>query len=236
MKPEALIFDVFGTLVDWRGSVARQLAPVLAAKGIGADPDEFATLWRGEYDPSMAPIRNGQRGYVALDELHYENLVAVLSRLGYAGAFTEEEARALATAWERLDPWPEVPGAMARLRDHALLAPCSNGSVALMVRLARHAGFHWDAILGAGIARNYKPHPSVYLSACAALGLDPGAVMMVAAHNDDLAAARDAGLMTGFFPRPAEYGPGQRRDLDADADWTLVSRDLADFADKFETL
>lgn len=237
MTPKALIFDVFGTLVDWRGSVAREVAGPLRDRGVDIDPAEFARLWRAEYDPSMAPIRDGRRPYTALDDLHFENLVTVLGRLGAADGFSESELRGLATAWERLDPWPDVPAGMAALRAAGfLVAPCSNGSIGLMARLARHAGFHWDAILGAEIARNYKPHPSVYLASAAALRLHPGEVIMVAAHNDDLAAAQDCGLLTGFFPRPAEYGPGQTTDLTPRTGWTVSARDLSDLAERLAAL
>jgi 2-haloacid dehalogenase len=232
MPPRALIFDVFGTLVDWRSSVAREVAGAMAAKGIDLDPLAFATEWRAEYDPSMAPIREGRRGYTALDILHRENLDTVLARCGLGDRFGEAERATLARTWERLDPWPEVPAALARLRKRALLAPCSNGSTALMARLARHAGFQWDAILGAEIARTYKPHPAVYIAACTALGLAPAEVMMVAAHNADLEAAAGAGLQTAFFPRPTEYGPGQAADRHATGPWTLVARDLADLAER----
>lgn len=232
MRPKALIFDVFGTLVDWRGSVSRQLAPVLAGKGIGLDPAGLADEWRAEYDPSMAPIRDGRRDYTALDLLHRENLEVILARHGLTDRFSDAEKAHLARAWERLDPWPDVLPGLSAMRKSALLAPCSNGSISLMVRLARHAGFSWDAVLGAELARNYKPHPSVYLAAVAALGLQPHQVMMVAAHNGDLKAAADNGLQTAFVPRPTEHGPGQTTDLAASGDWTLVASDLADLAER----
>ncbi|MCB1368606.1 MAG: haloacid dehalogenase type II [Rhodobacteraceae bacterium] len=230
MRPAALIFDVFGTLVDWRGSVAREVGAAFRAKGIDADPHLFADHWRAEYDPSMAPVRAGRRDYVALDDLHLENLQTVLARLGLDHRFDAAECRALATAWERLDPWADVAAGLAAIRQEALVAPCSNGSVALMARLARHAGLHWDAILGAEIAHNYKPHPSVYQAACAALRLRPDQVMMVAAHNGDLEAAAALGLQTAFICRPVEHGAGQSSDLAPSGDWTLVADDLVDLA------
>jgi 2-haloacid dehalogenase len=232
VRPAALIFDVFGTLVDWRRGVAAVLAPVLAAKGLALDPDALARAWRAEYDPAMARIRDGARGYVPLDDLHRENLDRVLAAHGIADLFGEAERADLARAWEKLPAWPEVPAAMERLRPHVLLAPCSNGSIALMAHLARFAGLRWDAVLGAEIARDYKPKPAVYLAACAALRLPPGRVMMVAAHNGDLAAARAAGLLTAFVPRPEEYGPEAGRDLGAEGPWDLVARDLGNLADR----
>jgi 2-haloacid dehalogenase len=223
VRPAALLFDVFGTLVDWRTGVAGALRPVFAAKGIAADPLAVAARWRAEYDPAMAAVREGRRAYAPLDVLHREMLDRALAGAGLEDRLGAAERDALAPAWERLPAWPDVPEALDRLGGRFLLAPCSNGSIALMVRLARHAGFRWDAILGAEIARDYKPKPAVYLASAAALGLAPAEVMMVAAHNGDLAAARAAGLMTGFFPRPAEHGPGQASDLVAEGPWDLVA-------------
>ena len=209
MRAKALIFDVFGTCVDWRTSVAREVAAVLP----GVDADAFATAWRAEYDPAMARIREGGRGYVPLDDLHRENLHKVAADFGVT------TPDALSHAWERLDPWPDVVAGLGALKRHHIVAPCSNGSIALMARLAKFGGLPWDCILGAEIAQDYKPKPRVYLAACAALRLPPDQVMMVAAHNDDLHAARAAGLMTAFVPRPTEHGPGQTTDLTPEAAW-----------------
>ncbi|CAN5634936.1 haloacid dehalogenase type II [soil metagenome] len=228
--PAALIFDVFGTLTDWRTSIAREVAAAFAAKGRQVDGCAIADAWRAEYQPAMARVRHGARGYVPLDILHRENLERVLAAEGAAGALAPAEVAALARAWERLDSWPDVGGGLARLRRRFLLAPCSNGSIAMMARLARHAGWHWDAVLGAEIARDYKPKPAVYRAAATALGLQPGAVMMVAAHNDDLRAARDAGLATAFFARPREHGPGQSRDLAPEGPWDAAAQDIDDLA------
>ena len=230
MAPKAFIFDVFGTLVDWRSSVARALTPVLAQKGITTDALAFADAWRGQYQPAMARIRNGNRGYVALDVLHRENLETVLGLLGVADQFTPEEKAQLTRAWEALDPWPDSVNGLKRLKKIGLVAPCSNGSVALMSHLARHAGFDWDCILGAEIAQDYKPNAAVYLASCAALGLAPAEVMMVAAHNSDLVAARQAGLQTGFFPRPLEHGESAKAELKPSEDFEVVAEDLEDLA------
>jgi 2-haloacid dehalogenase len=224
MRAEALIFDVFGTVVDWRTGVAQAVA--LALPGI--DAPAFADAWRARYDPAMAPIREGRRGYTALDILHRETLDATLAAFGVTWP---EAARAdLATAWERLPPWPDSRPGLAVLKRHAIIAPCSNGSIALMTRLARFAGLPWDCILGAEIAQTYKPHPRTYLAAAEALRLPPDRVMMVAAHNPDLHAARAAGLQTAFLPRPAEHGPGQTTDLAPEADWDIVAADIIDLA------
>lgn len=219
---EALIFDVFGTCVDWRASVAREVAAVLPE----VDAEAFATAWRAEYDPAMARIREGARVYVPLDDLHLENLDRVARVFGVR----VPGRMALNAAWERLDPWPDVIQGLEAMKRLAIIAPCSNGSIALMTRLARYGGLPWDCILGADIARDYKPRPEVYLASCAALRLAPDRVMMVAAHNDDLFAARRAGLKTAFVPRPTEHGPGQSRDLGAESDWDIVAADFKDLA------
>jgi 2-haloacid dehalogenase len=213
---QALIFDVFGTCVDWRSSVARDVATALP----DVDALEFADAWRAEYDPAMARIRDGGRGYVPLDDLHLENLHNVARRLGVTAPDH------LNAAWERLDPWPDVVPGLTRMRKSHIIAPCSNGSIALMTRLARYGGLPWDCILGAEIAQDYKPKARVYLAAAAALRLDPGDVMMVAAHNGDLHAARAAGLKTAFVPRPAEYGPAQTTDLAPEAEWDIIAPDF----------
>ena len=221
-RPKALIFDVFGTCVDWRSSVAREVAAVLPE----VDPLSFADAWRAEYQPAMERIRAGNRGYVALDELHLENLDIVARRFGV----TVPDRLALNAAWERLDPWPDVVKGLKNLKKQTIIAPCSNGSIALMTRLARYGGLPWDCILGADIARDYKPKPEVYLASCAALRLDPAEVMMVAAHNDDLAAARACGLQTAFVLRPTEHGSRQETDLRAIADWEVIARDFKELA------
>ena len=220
MRVHALIFDVFGTCVDWRTSVARAVAQVLPQ----VDATAFATAWRAEYDPAMARIREGGRGYVPLDDLHRENLHKV------AGDFGVTAPDILSHAWERLDPWPDVVAGLTALKAGHIIAPCSNGSIALMTRLAKHAALPWDCILGAEIAQDYKPKPQVYLASCAALRLPPEQVMMVAAHNDDLVAARAAGLKTAFVPRPTEHGPDQATDLGPAADWDIVAKDFTALA------
>ena len=226
MRTEALIFDVFGTCVDWLTSVAAEIDAAIPA----GDGSALALEWRAEYDPAMKRVRDGGRGYVALDVLHRENLDRVLDRHGLSCP----DPDTLTAAWERLTPWPDtVPGLTALRRNH-IVAPCSNGSIAMMTRLARHAGLPWDCILGADIAQDYKPKPEVYLASCAALRLPPNAVMMVAAHNDDLAAARTAGLRTAFVPRTTEYGPDQTTDLKATDDWDIMAADLLHLAERLQ--
>ena len=220
--PKAYIFDVFGTLVDWRESIAAQANALFADAGIDVDGHAFADYWRGLYQPAMQRVRSGNRGYVALDILHLENLDETLHHFGLADQFGTEARAIMNLFWERLDPWPDVVEGLAALKETAIIAPCSNGSIALMTRLAKHANLPWDCILGADIAQNYKPEPAVYTACCNALRLEAGEVMMVAAHNDDLAAARAGGLQTAFIARPTEYGPHQSKDFEPDADWDRV--------------
>jgi len=223
---EAAVFDVFGTVVDWRRGVAEAVAPVLARVAPGIAPDGFADAWRDEYQPAMARIRSGRRGYVALDDLHLENLDRVLVRFGLAEAVDAPTRHAMNRAWERLPPWADAVPGLHDLRARTIVAPCSNGSIALMTRLAREAGLPWDCILGADIAAAYKPDPAVYLASAAALRLAPGRVMMVAAHNDDLAAAQALGFRTAFVPRPGEHGAGQTTDLTPAGEWDVIAPDL----------
>lgn len=232
MSPKAAIFDVFGTVVDWRKGISDAVAPLLAEKGIEIEPHAFADAWRAEYQPAMERVRSGNRPYCQLDELHLENLDVVLEAFGIADAFADSERRALNHAWERLPPWPDAVAGIAETRRLMIVAPCSNGSIALMARLARFGGLPWDCILGADVARAYKPDPRAYLGSAEALRLAPGEVVMVAAHNSDLEAARSAGLQTAFVPRPTEAGPGQTTDLAPSSDWDYVADDLAGLANR----
>ena len=202
----ALVFDVFGTLVDWRSSIARE---VRAAFGESVDAFAFADAWRDQYQPAMEDVRSGRLPFSKLDLLHRRNLDVVLRGLGLDAALDEPAKVALNLAWHRLDAWPDVSEGLHRLRERFRIAPCSNGNISLMVDLARRNGFPWDAILGAELARDYKPKPVVYLSAAAAFDCAPGQMLMVAAHSSDLAAASAAGLRTAFIARPDERGPGR---------------------------
>jgi len=225
---EALIFDVFGTVVDWRNGVAREVETFFAGSGRAVDPVAFADSWRAKYQPSMEEIRAGRRGYTVLDVLHRENLDATLAEFGLDDAVDDAGRARLNRAWEKLPPWPDVVPGLEALHGRYLLAPCSNGSIGMMARLARSAALPWDAIVGADIAQDYKPQAAVYTASAAALGLAPEAVMMVAAHNFDLAAAREAGLKTAFVSRPDEYGDGPvgRPDLAPSDDWEAVVPDF----------
>lgn len=228
----AAIFDVFGTVVDWRSGVAAEVRKAYRAKGRDVDAEAFADEWRGEYQPAMQRIRSGNRGYVPLDILHRENLEVVLKRRDQLDLFTNDELSDLNHAWEKLPPWPDSQQGLADLKTIMPVATCSNGSIALMVQLARFGGLEWDCIVGAEIAQGYKPDPKVYQRSAAALGLAPDQVIMVATHNSDLAAAREAGLATGYFPRPDEFGVGIKTDLAPAQDWDVVANDMIDMAQK----
>jgi 2-haloacid dehalogenase len=223
---DALIFDVFGTVVDWRTGVANGVR----AFGLDTDAEAFADAWRARYQPKMEEVRSGGRPYTPLDVLHLENLRFVLDQFGLS--VPEERVGALNDVWHGLPPWPDCVPGLTRLKRDFIIAPCSNGSIAMMTRIARFGGLPWDAIVGAEIARDYKPRPEVYRASARALGCAPGRVMMVAAHNNDLEAARNCGLRTAFFPRPTEHGPGQTTDLEASEDWDIVARDIEDLADQ----
>lgn len=229
---EAILFDVFGTIVDWRTGVARETAAFFETLGVDADPLAFADAWRGEYQPAMERIRSGNRGYVALDTLHRENLDIVLERFGLADVLDETARNALNHAWEKLPPWPDSVPALQRLKKSFIIAPCSNGSIALMTRLAKFGDLPWDAIVGADIARTYKPQPEAYLKSAEALGVRPQHTLMVACHNNDLVAARACGLKTAFFARPHEHGEQPNADAAASSDWDFVAEDALDLAEK----
>jgi 2-haloacid dehalogenase len=219
--PKALFFDVFGTCVDWRSSVIRAGEPY----GL---PAAFADDWRARYQPQLETVRSGARPWTVLDVLHREALDEVLAE---HGADLPADARdELNRVWHRLDPWPDTVEGLTRLKERFVIAPVSNGNIALLVDMARHAGLPWDAILGAELARAYKPQPEAYLRSAEALGIAPGDAMMVAAHNGDLLAAGRLGLMTAFVPRPAEHGPGQTSDLAPEGDYDVVAGDMVALA------
>lgn len=226
---KALCFDVFGTVVDWRGSIIRECEALGVSKGLNANWAEFADAWRAGYQPAMEHVRKGSRGYVQLDALHREILDGLLPRFGISG-LDEAELSHLNKVWHRLAGWPDAREGMARLRKRFILAALSNGHVALIVNMARHAGLVWDAPLGAEMARQYKPCAVVYDTTIAMLGLKPEETMMVAAHNDDLRAARARGMRSAFVVRPTEYGSGQTSDLGPDDDWDVVAGDFNELA------
>ena len=226
----ALFFDVFGSLVDWRSSVAREAERILYPLGHRLDWLAFADAWRAEYQPGMEEVRAGHLPFSKLDVLHRRNLERFMPRFGLQG-LGQDVLADLNLAWHRLDAWPEVPAAMARLKQKFWLAPCSNGNIALMVDLARRNNIPWDAILGSDVARDFKPKPGVYLAACDAFNLEPAQCMMVAAHTRDLVAAAKCGLRTGHIARPNEYGPNTGEAAPT-APVDVAGKDLADLASK----
>ncbi|HET6621153.1 MAG TPA: haloacid dehalogenase type II [Dongiaceae bacterium] len=230
----ALVFDVFGTVVDWRSGIAHAAAPFLKRHGgSGVDSTSFAEAWRKRYDPAMDEVRSGRRLFTRLDVLHRENLVSILLDFGIDPVrVPEAELDDLNLAWHRLDPWPDVVAGLTRLKARFIIAPLSNGNVILMLDMAKRAGLPWDAILGAELAQAYKPAPEAYLRTIDILAMRPEEVCMVAAHNADLAAARACGLATAFVPRPTEHGPGQARDLRPEQDWDVVARDFGELVAK----
>lgn len=200
---KALFFDVFGTLVDWRTGVAREAQLLLKPLRIAIDWIAFADAWRDEYQPAMEEVRSGRTPYVKLDVVHRRMLQKIVPRFGLE-TLEETAMHQLTLAWHRLDAWSDVPAGLARLRKRFRIAPVSNGNIALMADLARRNDIHWDAILGADIAGNFKPSAAVYRSAAEAFGLEPGECMMCAAHSADLRAAAACGLRTAFIARPQE--------------------------------
>jgi 2-haloacid dehalogenase len=230
----ALVFDVFGTVVDWRSGVARQASPFLRRHGANSvDPLAFADAWRAGYQPAMEEVRSGRRPFTRLDVLHRENLETILPQFGIEpGNVPAAELDELNLAWHRLDPWPDVIAGLTRLKAGFVVAPLSNGNVILLLDMAKRAGLPWDAILGAEVVRAYKPTPEAYLRTADVLALRPEQVCLVAAHNGDLAAARDRGLRTAFVPRPTEHGPNQTTDTRPEEAWDVVARDFGALAEE----
>ncbi|MBW4034342.1 MAG: haloacid dehalogenase type II [Proteobacteria bacterium] len=219
--PRAVLFDVFGTLVDWRGSVIAGLSAFGASRGIVADWPEIADSWRRAYRPSMDRVRRGVVPWTLLDDLHRDALMEITRRHGI-GPLDDDDCEQLVRLWHRLAAWPDVATGLRRLKDVAVIGPLSNGHLALQVALARRNGFPWDVTFGSDMFRHYKPDAEVYLGACDFLGLAPDDVMLAAAHNDDLAAAASFGLRTAFISRPAEFGAATGDRARASGAWDIV--------------
>lgn len=226
----AILFDVFGTVVDWRTSVTRHLAAFARSRNLTADWSLVADSWRARYQPAMEDVRSGHRPWTILDVLHRETLAETLTE--YDIPHPDDAAMdQLTRAWHQLDPWPDVIEGLTLLATRFTIGTLSNGNTALLTNLAAHAGLPWDVILGAETAQAYKPRPAAYLTNVALMGLEPHQTMLVAAHNSDLAAAASAGLRTGFVARPTEHGPGQTSDLTATDAWDVVADDFPSLAD-----
>ena len=230
---KALIFDVFGTVVDWRTSITKQGQQFGKDYGVKADWEAFADAWRGKYQPFMNKVRTGELPWTNLDGLHRMALEEALAEFEIYG-LSEEAKAEFNLAWHRLDPWPDsVPG-LYRLKRRFIIAPMSNGNLAMMTNMAKNGGLPWDCILGAELARHYKPDPESYQTAVDLLMLRPEQVMMVAAHQRDLLSAQKVGLKSAFVPRPMEHGPNNRPDPTPDPSFNMVAKDFMDLADQLE--
>ena len=227
-----MLFDTFGTVVDWREGIAKGVSDFFRRYGLKGDPHAFADAWRGRYQDSMEPIRLGLRPFTRLDVLHAENLDAVLADWGIdTSKMDRADIEHLNRAWHRLDPWSDSVEGLRRLKRHTFIAPLSNGNIVLLANMAKRASLPWDCILGAEVVQAYKPHRDSYLKTADVLGLSPEDCVMVAAHNDDLFAAREAGLRTAFVLRALEHGPNQTTDLRAEHDWDFVADNLITLSD-----
>jgi 2-haloacid dehalogenase len=230
---QALFFDVFGTVVDWRSGVAREAEKILKPLGYSLDWLAFADAWRGEYQPGMDVVRAGRESFVKLDVIHRRMLDKVKPQFGL-DKLDEATQAELNLAWHRLDAWPDVGPGFARLRTRLALCPCSNGNIAIMAGIGRRNDLRWHAILGSEIAGDFKPKPRVYLASAEALNLRPSQCMMVAAHSPDLKAAAAQGLRTGHVGRPGEGGPGTGETEPRGA-FDIVAKDFVEFAAKMGT-
>jgi 2-haloacid dehalogenase len=231
MNVKALTFDVFGTVVDWRSSIIREGEILGARKGLKADWAAFADAWRGGYQPSMQRVRSGELKWTNIDALHRMILDSLLDKFSLKG-LAEEELQHLNRVWHRLSPWPDAIGGLNRLRSRYVLATLSNGNVSLLVNMAKNTGLPWDCVLSGELFNHYKPDPEVYQGAARILGLEPGEVMMVAAHPYDLQAAAKQGMKTAFVPRPLEHGPGGKQQSAAGMTFDVTARDFVELAEK----
>ena len=224
--PKVLAFDVFGTVVDWHGSIGREAVAAIP----GVDGHKFASAWRAGYKPAMDEVRSGKRGWTKIDDLHRLILDRVLADFGIA--LEETKRQHLNRAWHRLAPWPDTVSGMTRLKSRFMLTTLSNGNIGLLANMAKHAGLPWDLILSAEVFRHYKPDPETYLGVAEIFDLQPNEVMLVAAHEDDLDAAKACGLQTAFVERPDEFGVGVTVPKGDLTRFTFVARDLNDLADQ----
>jgi len=229
--PKALVFDVFGTCVDWRGSIIAEGKTLSARWGLGIDWTGFADAWRGRYQPALQEVRSGRRPWTILDVLHRESLDALAPAFGL-DKLDEAERDHLNRIWHRLNPWPDTVAGLTRLKRRFVIGPLSNGNFALLTNMAKHAGLPWDVNLSCELYRAYKPDPATYLGAAALLGLRPAETMMVAAHYSDLQAARGCGLGTAYVRRPREFGDTPKPDLPTDPQVDLVVDDFEELASR----
>jgi len=228
---EALTFDVFGTVVDWRSSIIRDLRKLSESHALSIDAEQFALDWRAGYGPAMNGVRTGELPWAKIDDLHMMILVKLLIKYSITD-LAKSEIDFLNRVWHRLDPWPDAVEGLTRLRKDYVVATLSNGNVSLLTRMAKYAGLPWDCILSAELAGHYKPDPEVYLKAAELLSLPPHRVMMVAAHVGDLSAARSVGFRSAFVPRSLEYGKTEENRPPDDPDADIVAANFLDLADR----
>ena len=234
-RPRALAFDVFGTVVDWRSSVIRELTAFDETHGLQHDWAQFADDWRAGYPAAMERVRTGDLPWLKIDDLHRLILNDLLARAGI-DAIPEADLDELNRAWHRLDPWPDSVEGLTLLKRSAIITTLSNGNVSLLTNMAKRAGLPWDCVISAELFRHYKPDPEAYLGCAELLDVAPGELALVAAHPSDLRAARDAGLMTAYVVRPLERGPGRRSPRVEDGEFDLVADDFVDLARQVDAL
>lgn len=237
LEVKALLFDVFGTVVDWRTGIAIEVQMIAKKYNIELNADDFADAWRAEYQPAMEQIRSGKRSFTILDILHLENLKKIAPRFNLNN-LSNEDLNFLVSAWHRLPGWPDSSQGLNKLKKKFILATQSNGNIALMVNMAKYSNLSWDVILGAEVLGHYKPEPQAYIKACKALKLKPSECLMVAAHDDDLKAASLQGMKTAYVHRPFEYGKdklfdiAEVNDYKGNRNWDIMSKDFNDLAFK----
>lgn len=226
---KVLVFDVFGSVVDWRGSIVRDLSSWGTSRGIAADWEAFALAWRSCYQPKMQAVRSGQRPWTLLDDLHRESLESLLPEYGLTH-LSAEDLDHINRVWHRLDAWPDAIAGLTRLKSRYIIGPLSNGNVSLLANMAKHAGLPWDLSFSTEWFKAYKPMPESYLGVANTMRVEPSQVMLCACHNDDLRCARAVGLKTAFWARPTEYGAAQSTDFEATDVWDIVATDIRDLA------
>ena len=237
LEVKALLFDVFGTVVDWRTGIAKEIQIIAKKYNIFLNAEDFADAWRAEYQPAMEQIRSGKRSFTILDILHLENLKKIAPRFNLNN-LSNEDLNFLVSAWHRLPGWPDSSQGLNKLKKKFILATQSNGNIALMVNMAKYSNLSWDVILGAEVLGHYKPEPQAYIKACKALNLKPSECLMVAAHDDDLKAASLQGMKTAYVHRPFEYGKdklfdiAEVNDYKGNRNWDIMSKDFNDLAFK----
>ena len=233
-QPRAILFDVFGTLVDWRSSIIAGLERFGALRGLTADWADITDSWRRAYRPAMDRVRRGAIPWTILDDLHRDALIEIARRHNLP-PLTDADCTQLVQLWHQLDPWPDSSAGLARLKTKFIIGPLSNGHLALQINLAKRNHFPWDVTFGSDLFQHYKPDPTVYLAACDLLSLQPNQIMLAAAHNDDLAAAASLGLQTAFITRPTEFGPTPTHHATPNGNWTLITTSTTDLATQLGT-